>query len=327
MKLSKRLLLIASLLAAFTTGTASHLGLLGGGEYIRNYEAAEYDPDGNYPAPTMIIDGLAIYTLGEGEPVLLFPYPHAGTDSPMVQSDLAEILAGLGRMVITFDVPGAYASTREPDVSMAEMHNCAEEALAALGIHGPLDVVGHSMGGLAALGYALEYPGQVKRLLLINALSGFDASLEWGIPGSAWTWTEPEYWQMIYWGLRLNNGHANLAIHKKMLNLFAQVSYHDPQYIHLYQIEEDDYQTPTPVRFLWSNAVWNINYADRLSEVTAPTLITGARYDPQTPPPCTEELAAGIPDNQMVMFENSGHSPFVEETEKFTQVITDFLAP
>jgi hypothetical protein len=77
----------------------------------------------------MLHDGLAVYSLGSGEPLLLLPYPHGSTFRPIAEDCLAGLLAGLGRRVITFDPPGAYRSTRSMRGDMAEMIACATEAL------------------------------------------------------------------------------------------------------------------------------------------------------------------------------------------------------
>lgn len=300
-------------------------GLIGTGNYAHNFELAEYDTEGKFIEPTVISDDLAVYIVGEGEPILVFPYPHAGTQEPMAQTDFAEIFTSLGRMVITFDVPGAYASTREPNVDMNEMLECALDALEAAGIVGKIDVAGHSMGGLVALAFALEYPERVDQLLLVNTLSGFDASLKWGMPGSAWTWKQKEYWQLMYWGIRLQNGRGNLAMHKRLMHLMREASFVDKSLVPPLNIDEDDKDFPTPVRFRWSQALWHINYAEELEQVKAPTLITAGRYDPQTPMECAQELSAGIPLNKLQVFANSGHYPFVEEKEKFLDIVDSFL--
>ncbi len=49
-------------------------------------------------------------------------------------------------------------------------------------------------------------------------------------------------------------------------------------------------------------------------------------YDPQTPMACSEELARGIREAQLVIFERSGHYPFIEEREQFKSVLGEFLA-
>jgi proline-specific peptidase len=64
---------------------------------------------------------------------------------------------------------------------------------------------------------------------------------------------------------------------------------------------------------------------DRLSEITVPTLITVGRYDSITPA-CADTLHQGISNAQMVVFEKSAHLAHLEETEKYLQVVADFLA-
>jgi pimeloyl-ACP methyl ester carboxylesterase len=300
-------------------------GLIGKGEYVGNFEFDEYDPEGNFITPTLIQDDLAVYIHGDGEPILVFPYPHAGTEEPMAQSDLSDSLLALGRRVITFDVPGAYASLREPQADMDEMLECGLQVLEAAGIEGRVDVAGHSMGGLIALGFALEHPERVDQLLLINTLSGYNASLKWGLPTSAWKWHQKEFWQLIYWGIRLQNGRGNLAMHKRLINLIEEASYVDKRYVKPLVIYENDERVATPVRFQWSQALWDINYAGELGRVAASTLITAGRYDPQTPLECAQELADGIPKNKLVIFESSGHAPFVEERGRFLDVVGSFL--
>lgn len=300
-------------------------GLVGHGKYVSNFENDEYDTENTFIEPTLITNNLAVYIIGDGEPILVLPYPHAGTNEPMAQSDFSDTFIALGRKVITFDVPGAYASTREHQVDMKEMLDCALEALEAAGVDGKVDVAGHSMGGLVALAFALEYPERVDQLSLINTLSGFDASLKWGMPSSAWTWKQKEYWQLMYWGLRLQNGRGNLEMHKRLMHLMLEASYVDKSFVPPLEIDEDDKDKPTPVRFKWSKTLWNINYAEVLDQVKASTLITAGRYDPQTPIECAQELELGIPENIMVIFENSGHYPFIEENEMFLDVVGTFL--
>lgn len=301
------------------------VGFIGTGSYASNYEYDEFNTENAFIEPTIRVDDLAVYIVGEGEPVLIIPYPHAGTNEPMAQSDFSDIFIELGRKVITFDVPGTYASTREQKVDMNEMLGCALDALEAAGVDGKVDVAGHSMGGLVALAFALEHPERVDQLLLINTLSGFDASLKWGMPGSAWTWDQKEYWQLMYWGIRLQNGRGNLAMHKRLMHQMQEASYVDKSFVPPLVIDEDDKDKLTPVRFKWSKALWNINYAEMLNLVKASTLITVGRYDPQTPIECAQELEEGIPKNLMVVFENSGHYPFIEENEMFLDVVETFL--
>ena len=81
-----------------------------------------------------------------------------------------------------------------------------------------------------------------------------------------------------------------------------------------------------PLHPIWSKNLWQeVDYATRLGQVRAPTLICAGRFDPQTPLPCSEELKEGIPAARMILFEKSGHSPFIEERDFFMQTVEAFL--
>jgi proline iminopeptidase len=244
----------------------------------------------------------------------------------MVQDTLAEMLVEMDRSVITFDVPGAYRSRRDPVGDMDEMIRSADEALDRLGIQGQVDVVGHSMGGFTALAYAVERPQRTKKLVMITSLSGFPAAARWGFPGSAFHFTHADYWRILLWGVRLNAGRGNLAMHKRMQNLMEYASYHKKDYFTHEEITMNDYEQGVPIRTIWSkNMYTRLSYADRLDEVQSSTLILAGRYDPQAPVQCSEELQQGIPHASLVVFEHSGHFPFIEESMLFKKNVHEFL--
>ncbi len=302
------------------------LGLHRPPQYIQNFEQAEYSEGTPFVEPISVLDGLAVYAVGAGEPVLLFPYPHGHTTEPMAQGPIAEILVRMGRTVVTFDVPGAYRSTRSPAGDMDEMIRSADEALARLGIQGPIDVVGHSMGGFTALAYAVERPDRTRRLVLANSVSGFPAAARCGFPGSAFSIFEADYWQVIVWGIRVNGGRADLATHKRLQNLMEGASYFDKTFFTPVNIDDSDRDQGVPIRMIWSKNMYvGLSYADRLSEIAAPTLVLAGRHDPEAALPCSEELVKGIAGAQLVVFEKSGHAPFIEEAALFQDAVADFL--
>jgi proline iminopeptidase len=302
------------------------LGLHRRPQFIQNFEEEEYGRDEPFMEPASVVDGLAVYTVGRGEPVLLFPYPHGHTTEPMAQGPIAGVLAGMGRTVVSFDVPGAYRSTRDPVGDMAEMIRSADEVLARLGLEGCVDVVGHSMGGLAALAYAIERPERTRRLVLVTSLSGFPAAARWGFPGSAFRVYAADYWRVVLWGIRLNGGRGDLALHKRLQNLMEQAAYHDKSLFTPVTVEPDDREKGIPIRTIWSKNMYaRLSYADRLGEVRASTLILAGRHDPEAPIPCSRELLDGIPEARLVVFEQSGHFPFVEEEALFTRSVEAFL--
>lgn len=298
------------------------LGLPSSPRFTRNDGVDEYGP---FMEPAHVVDGLATYDLGDGEPVLLIPYPHGHTAEPMSEGPLARILVRMGRRVITFDPPGAFGSTREPTVDMAEMIACAIEALEASGVRGPLDVVGHSMGGLVSLGIALERPDLVQSLVLISSFSGFPSAIRHGLPGSCYRFWELDYWRLVFWGLRVQAGLANLSIHKRLQNLMEGASFYDGSFFSPLEIHPGDDHRGVPIRMGWTRVNAGITYEERLGEVEAETLVIAGRHDPESPLACSEELREGIGGARLVIFEGSGHHPFIEEEVSFTRVLSEFL--
>jgi proline-specific peptidase len=61
-----------------------------------------------------------------------------------------------------------------------------------------------------------------------------------------------------------------------------------------------------------------------LARITQRTLITCGRYDEITPA-CSATILDGIPDGQMVVFEESAHCAHLEERELYTATVEEFL--
>lgn len=69
-----------------------------------------------------------------------------------------------------------------------------------------------------------------------------------------------------------------------------------------------------------------LDYTDRLGEITHPVLLRCGVHDPQFPVACSRQLAAGIAGSRLVLFEPSGHYPFIEERDRFWTAVAQFLS-
>ncbi len=269
-------------------------------------------------------DGLAVYRFGSGSPVLLMPGPHRfeipgdGSAQPMIDG-----LVRQGRQVISFDPPESGRSTRPAQVTMEEMHRCADEALDTLDVAGAVDVFGHSMSGLVALAYALERPARVPRLMLVGTGSGGRAYMN--AHGALWNRRHPQFIPMavravfhIVW--------PRLAAETLLNNFIDRWSYYDTRNAQRQPISPEDWWKPKRGRTDWHRTAVHLDYMPRLKEIAAPTLILCGRYDPQYPLACSQELTAGIPAAHLTVFEHSGHYPFIEEPVAFWHSIGKFLA-
>jgi proline-specific peptidase len=67
---------------------------------------------------------------------------------------------------------------------------------------------------------------------------------------------------------------------------------------------------------------WDV--IDRLDELDVPTLVTSGRHDECTPA-LVGPLADGIAGAEWVLFEDSAHMPYLEEPQRYLDVVGGFL--
>jgi proline iminopeptidase len=270
------------------------------------------------------IDGLAVYRIGDGPPLLLMPGPHRysrpGTGSFDV---LADGVTRLGRSAVTFDPPGSGHSAGPARLGMEEMLRCADVATGAEAGAAPVDAVGHSMAGLALLAYALRRPDRVRRLVLVGTGAGGPAYTR--APGALWNRTHPDFWGMAAIGV-LHIAWPTRGSERLMNNYIARRSVCDRRHASVEAITASDWFRRRQGRPDWHRIARRLDYSARLPEIAAPTLVICGRKDPQFPPTSSRQLAMGISGAELVWFERSGHYPHIEEPDAFWSAVEGFLA-
>lgn len=186
---------------------------------------------------------------------------------------------------------------------------------------GKVHVIGNSFGGMWALTYALRHQDALKKLVLITTSPSYGfyeaAKAEAARKGT------PEQIAAIP---RLFEGEidtdAELGKWWKIVNPLYYYRWDDKYW------EGEDRSRPNAelTAHMWRNVMPHYDVRDRLDEIKVPTLVLGGRHDWVTPYPESEKIAAGIPGSELVIFEESGHLPFVEEQDRFMEVVRPFLA-
>ncbi len=79
-----------------------------------------------------------------------------------------------------------------------------------------------------------------------------------------------------------------------------------------------------PSEFFPNGNLKDYDRTSRLREIKVPVLFTAGRHDEATPE-TTKWYQQMLPNSSLVVFENSAHLAMVEETDRYIQVVRDFL--
>ena len=143
-------------------------------------------------------------------------------------------------------------------------------------------------------------------------------------PGALWNRSHPAHWHWVLWA-SMYQLTRRLVAQKLMFNVVSRASWVDQSRAQQQHVSLRDWFRSANPRTQWVQVARRLDYRPRLGEVRVPTLLLTGRHDPQTPVACAQELAAGIPNARLVLFEQSGHYPFVEEPGAFWEAVRAFL--
>ncbi len=257
--------------------------------------------------------------VGDGGPtvVALHGGPGASHDYLRPQFDAL----ARGRTILYYDQRGGGKSPVAQDVPLDWREHVADLAAIAASVPAPLTLLGFSWGGLLALLFAIEHPDLVARLALV-APAGTHADVRAKFERTlAERQARPEIAaaraELSRSGLREKDPDA---FWRRAFELSVAGYFKEPDRAHNL--------TPFRVAARAQRAVWEslagMDLRPRLPEVAAETLVLHGRYDP-VPLESSEGLVALMPHARLVVFEDSGHALYAEETDRFVETLDTFL--
>ena len=170
--------------------------------------------------------------------------------------------------------------------------------------HGPVDLVGHSLGGMFAAEIAAICPDLVRRLVLVNAYGLWlddhpqpDPFVILPAELQAAKWADP-----ATWAARESN------------------SYDGPEAEFIYYRNQN---LGAASKFMWP--IPDRGLSRRLRHIRADTLIVHGKRDGLLPPAYAHAFAQAIPGARVAMIDAAGHLPMFEAEDVFVKTVQDFL--
>ncbi len=265
---------------------------------------------------TVEINGTSLfYTLtGSGQTCLVM---HGGLG---LDHTLYRTLDPLDQHVrlVYYDHRGNGRSGRPPLESLT-MEQLADDAatLAASLSSEKVVVFGHSYGGFIAQEFALRHPDRVSALILCDTTPG-QLGAEEPEDESAGPPPPPEFIEMIS-----NPPTTDQELGAAFRGLI-------PAYLHRRAAADLESALAGTI---FSVAAMNRGFeilsqwssVDRLGSVDIPTLLLVGSHDAFTSPSQSHRMARRLPHSEVVEFDDSGHIPWLDEPERFFQVVGDWL--
>jgi pimeloyl-ACP methyl ester carboxylesterase len=283
--------------------------------------------NGELGAPTRWVDvnGLRVHCLtagGDGSPVVLL---HGGgiDSASFTYSNIIGPLAE-ERYVFAPDWPG-YGHSDKPDLcyAMGFYVDFLGRLMDALGLK-TASLVGISMGGGAALGFALRSPERVEKLVLVDSY-GLGSSVPWGRLG----------YLLVRAPLVNELTFALLRRSRTMIRWSLYGLVYDRQKVTEEMVEEISRLLDDPLAgrawgsFQKNEVGWGglrTDFSDRLRRLVMPTLLVHGARDRAVPLAWARRAQERIPDCELRVFSECGHLPPREQPEEFAWVVGRFLS-
>jgi len=300
------------------------------------FKAPEASIHTKFSSQFHLIDGykINVEVLGEGDAIVFLP-GGPGNSHDYMQGNFGQYHKT--NTVVFFDFLGRGKSDNAKNVSEYSVENDVEliEKLRKKLKFDKISLVGHSYGTVPAQAYAIKYPDNVKKMVLIN---GFHSGAMWQANCDSYNHYAkthfPEKWKQVdslrALGYRsseepLKTVYGNfptkyIYYHNTKLKQnsakFKHRSWANDVYVSIIGKDGD---------FDVSGSMINQDYRRHLKNVKASTLIVAGRYDGVSTPEFAVQYKTYMPQAQFEMFEQSAHNPYLEEPEKFFKLFEDFM--
>jgi proline iminopeptidase len=188
-------------------------------------------------------------------------------------------------------------------------------------------VLGHSFGAFVALQHAVDFPGAAAQTIVSSGLPSARFLAELDATLAAFEPVELREQVISSWE---REKHVQTAeevdeLSRDQLPFQFRDPLDDSLFADFVRRTAGAVYSPEVLRRFSNEGYGGIEVEDRLGQVTQPVLVLAGRHDRTCPIAGAEAIAAGIPRAELVVFEQSAHMTFVEENERYVEVVRTFL--
>lgn len=183
-------------------------------------------------------------------------------------------------------------------------------------------VLGHSYGGFLAQCYALEYPESLLGLVLVAASTGA-RGVETGT--RQYEYISKEEMAKIRSIFATKNLPLDVLVYNTHLNGdWKRQAYYRPTLDELARMARYEWKPAPGFRETIGPDMSRIDLTGKFADFEVPTLMLEAKWDLTWKADKPERFHKNHPNARLVVFEQSGHSPFADESEKFFTLLREF---
>ncbi len=233
-------------------------------------------------------------------------------------------LLAAARRVIALDRPGWGLSAKPPFTGRTAQDalglwvGAVRGFLDAQGI-AVVDLLGHSMGGFTALGFALTHPERVNRLALVNP-AGLGRRMQLDV--RLYFALGPERLRRLF-GPRITRIVARRETPRRNSPALAA---EDLAFSDALANQPDVIPSGAKAFSTWIGLTGvHLTLTDRLAELEMPVLLAWGIRDQVTPYAAALPAARKLRDGTLVTFVRCGHFPFIERPDDFAHVLLTWL--
>jgi pimeloyl-ACP methyl ester carboxylesterase len=296
---------------------------------LRSSESTGQPEPGDHVATLNGVD--LHYSVSGNGPLLFLIPPGWGVGSSYLRRGFT-FLQDRFRLVF-LDMRGSGLSGRPADAAKMSSHDMADD-IEALREHLGLPsiwILGHSNAGAIALSYAERYRDRVEKMVLIDSqVFGFAAANDTQAFLQARA-EHPQYKTAVQTALSGFSGKIDFAASDESLTAFVgqilPLYFQHPEK-NLNAAQEQLSGRIASYAFRAQNAADQAAGVDQtvlLDQIRASVLIISGRHDWICPVAVAERLHEGIPNSRLVVFEESGHMPWLEEPATCAAELVQFL--